>query len=87
MSQKLPVHGYKWVENTFPFNKDFIEIYYGDNEAGGFLEVDVQHLEKLKNCYSDLPFLPETMKFGKFGKFVASLYDKKEYMIHLTHLK
>ena len=27
------------------------------------------------------------MKIEKFGKFVANLYDRKEYVIHTTNLK
>ena len=42
MSQKLSVDGFKWVENTSQFNKDFIKNYNEDNDRGHFLEVDVQ---------------------------------------------
>ena len=34
MPQKLPVYGFKWVENTSQFNKDFIENYKEDINEG-----------------------------------------------------
>ena len=30
MSQKLPVNGFKWVENASQFNEDFIRTYGRD---------------------------------------------------------
>ena len=41
MLQKLPVDGFKCIENTSQFNKDFIENYNEDSGEGYFLEVDV----------------------------------------------
>ena len=40
------VDGFKCIENTSQFNKDFIENYYGDSDEGHFLEVDVHYLQK-----------------------------------------
>ena len=40
MSQNVPANGFKWVENTYRFNTDFIENY---NYEEYFLEVDVQY--------------------------------------------
>ena len=31
MSQKLPVNGFQWVENTSPFHEDFIKNYNEDS--------------------------------------------------------
>ena len=42
----LPVDGFKWVEETYRFNKDYIENYNEDSDAGHFSEVDFQHPEK-----------------------------------------
>ena len=65
MSQKLPVDGFKWVENTSQFNKDFIENYDKDSDAGYFLEVDVQHPAKLHN-YKRKEILPIIIEQGQF---------------------
>ena len=43
MSQKLPMSGFKWVENTFQFSKDFIQNYNEDSDKGYFLEVNIQY--------------------------------------------
>ena len=56
MSQKLPVWGFKWVENTSQFSKDFIENYNEDSDEGYFLEVVVQYTETLHGIHNDLPF-------------------------------
>ena len=68
---KLPVDGFKCVENTSQLNKGFIENYNEDSDEGYFLEVDVQHPEKLHDLHNDLPFLPERMKFEKVGKLLS----------------
>ena len=41
MSQKVPVNGFKWVEETFQFNEDFIKSYNEESDEGYFLEVDI----------------------------------------------
>ena len=41
------VGGFKWVENTSQFSKDFIENFNGDSDDGYFLEVDVQYPKRL----------------------------------------
>ena len=82
MSQKLPACGFKWVENTSQFTKDFIESYKEDIDEGNFLEVDVRYPEKLHDLHNDLSFLPESINIQEFGKLAANLNDKKEYVIH-----
>ena len=54
MSQKFPVINFDWTKDTSQFNEEWDEGY--------FLEVDVQHLEKLHELHNNLPFLPERMK-------------------------
>ena len=39
MSQKFPVNGFEWVENTSPFKEDFIKNYNEDGDAGYFLDI------------------------------------------------
>ena len=34
-----------------------------------------------------MPFLPERMKDGKLDKFVANIYDKTDYFMHMRNLK
>ena len=65
MSQKLPVNNFKWIEETFQFNKNFIKNYDEKSEEGYILEVEVQYPEKLYELHGDLPFLPERKKLKK----------------------
>ena len=44
MNNLLPLGGFKWVENTYQFNKDFIE---NSNEDSDEAEVDINIQ---KNC-------------------------------------
>ena len=57
MSQKLPVDGFKWVEELSNFNERFIKSYNENRDKGYFLEVDVEYPKKLFNLHKDLPFL------------------------------
>ena len=38
MSQKLPVHSFKWVGNTSHFNKSFIIDYNEESDEGCFIK-------------------------------------------------
>ena len=62
MSQTLPVNGFRWVENTSQFNKDFTKSYNEERDIGYFLEADVQYPKKLYDLHNDLPFSPERLK-------------------------
>ena len=77
MFQTFCVHDFKWVDETFLYNEDFIKIYNNDDkDEGYFLEVYIQYLENLHNLQNDLPFLPEGLKIEKVGKFAANLHNK-----------
>ena len=85
MSQKLPVNGFKWVEDTSKINEEFIKDYNENNKKGYILEVDVKYPKKLHDLHmhSDLPFLPKRIKIDKCKKLVCNLRDKKK--IRCTH--
>ena len=85
MSQKLPVNGFKWVENN-EINEEFIKNYDENNDKGYILE-DVKYPKKLHDLHSDSPFLPERMKINKCEKLVCNLYNKKKYVVHIRALK
>ena len=87
MSQKLPVNGSKWLEDTSKINEEFIKNYYQNNDKGYILEVDVKYPRKLHNLHSDLPFLPKRMKIDKCKKLVCNLLNKNKYVIHIKPLK
>ena len=45
MSQKLPKHNFKWVEDTSVINEEFIKTYNENSYKGYTLEVDVKYLK------------------------------------------
>ena len=83
MSQKLPVNGFKCVNDLLRFNED---LEYNENsensDVGYFLEVDVDYSKKLFGSHKNLPFLPERKKLEKVEKLVCSIEDKGRYVIH-----
>ena len=86
MSKKLPVNGFKWIDNK-EINEDFIKIYDENNDKGYIFEVDVKYPKRLHDLHSDLPFLSERMKINKCKKLVCNLYNKKKYVAHINTLK
>ena len=87
MPQKLPVNGFKLVEDTSRINEEFIKNYNENNNKGYILEVDVKYPKKLHDLHSDLPFLPKRMKIDKCKKLVCNLQNKKKYIMHIKSLK
>ena len=77
MSQKLPVSGFKWVNDLSKFNEDFIKNQNKNSNKGYFLEVDVEYPKKLFSSHKDLAFLSERKKIEKVEKPVCSI-EKKE---------
>ena len=71
------VDGFKWIENTSQFNKDFIKNYNEDSEEGYFLEAYFQYSENFLILHNDLLFLPEIMKSENIGKLAANLRNKE----------
>ena len=77
MSQKLPVNGFKWIEDTSEINEEFVKNYDENSDKGYILEVDVKYPRKLHDIRSDLPFLPKRMKIDKCKKLMCNLLNKK----------
>ena len=86
MSQKLPVNGFKWLEDTSEINEEFIKNYDENNGKGYILEVDVKYPKKLQDIHYDLPFLPKRMKIDKCKKLVCNLLNKNKYVVHIKSL-
>ena len=47
MRQKLPVNGFKWIEDTSEINEEFIKNYDENNDKGYILEVDFKYPQKI----------------------------------------
>ena len=78
MFQKLPVNGFKRVENLSEFNENFIKKYDKNSNTGYFLEVDVEYPKDLSNSHKDLPFQPERQKIEKVEKLVCDTNGKEK---------
>ena len=95
MSKKLPVNGFKWIDNNetaepsvkHVISEDFIKNYHEKNDKGYILEVDVRYPKRLHELHSDLPFLPERMKIDKCKKLICNLSNKEKYVTHINSLK
>ena len=68
MSQKMPVKGFKQVEDISEFDEWFSKCYNEKHREGYFLDFYIQYPEKLSNVPNNLPFLPERMKIKKVEK-------------------
>ena len=86
MTEKLPVRGFKWVNDISKIDKDFVKDYNKNDNKGYILDVDVDYPNKLQNLHSDLPFLPERMIINNTKKLVCNLNDKKNYIVHINVL-
>ena len=73
MSQKLPVNGFKWINDVSDIDEEFIKNYDENSDKGYILQVDVQYPRKLHDLHSDLPFLPKRMKTDTCKKLVCNL--------------
>ena len=86
MSKKLPVNGFKWIDNN-EINEEFIKNYDENNDKGYNFEVDVKYPKRLNELHSDLPFLSEQMEVNKCKNLVCNLINKKKYVAHINTLK
>ena len=83
MSEKLPINGFKWVNDISRINEKFVKSYDKKNSGKGYiLEVDVDYPSKLHKLHSDMIFLPERMKIDKTQKLVCNLRDKKYILVY-----
>ena len=87
MSEKSPVDGFEWIEDTSEIDENFIKNYDEDSDVGYFIKADIQNPKELDNNHSDLPLLPERMKVNKYKKLVCNLYDEKDYDDHIRLIK
>ena len=86
-TEKLPVKGFRWMDNISKIDEDFVKDYDKNNNKGYILDVDIDYPSKLQNLHSDLPFLPERMVINNIKTLVCNLNDKKNYIVHINVLK
>ena len=87
MCKKLPVDGFKWLDDLSVFTENVIKNYNENSDYGSILEVDKEYQKTLWSLRKDLPFLPNREKINKVEKLVISTEDKENYVIHKSALK
>ena len=85
MSQKLPTHGFKWMDINIPSVLKLLEKK--DTKIGYIFEVDLEYPSSLWEEHNDYPLAPERIKMGNVDKRISSLLPKKNYVLHYKNLK
>ena len=87
MSQKLPIHSFKWLSNKEIeniFNNQIVQVW---EKTPCILEVDLIYPEELHDLHNDYPLCPERVKCDKgVKKLIPNLRDKNNYVIHYKNL-
>ena len=81
MSQKLPVNGFKWVEDLSLFNESFIKNYDENSDQRYFLKKDVEYPKKLFNYHDDYPVLAERKKMENVISLFVTCKIRKTVLI------
>jgi len=86
MCQPLPFADFRWVDDIFNFNVMYVAL---DSPTGYIFETNSEYSQHFHDAHANLPFCPTLNKSpGKHeNKLLATLYDKKRYIIHYTLLK
>ena len=81
MSQPLPTHGFKWLNDLTIYEViDLLEKRI--TNRGYIFEVDLVYPCKLWKSHDDYPFAPERMMVGGVEKLVESFKPRKHYVVH-----
>ena len=87
MSQKLPVHSFKWMSNKEIeniFNNQIVQVW---EKNPCILEVDLIYPEELHDLHNDYPLCPERVECDKgVKKLIPNLRDKNNYVVHYKTL-
>ena len=65
-------------------NEYFIKNCDENSDQEYIFEVDVEYPKNLHDLHSDVPFLQERMKINKCNRLVCNLYDKNNYVVHMS---
>ena len=87
MSQKLPVHSFKWMSNKEIeniFNNQIVQVW---ERTPCILEVDLIYPEELHDLHNDYPLCPERVECDNgVKKLIPNLRDKNNYVVHYKTL-
>ena len=85
MTQKLPTHGFKWIDVDKTSVLKLLEKK--DTNQGYIFEVDLDYPKSLWKSHNDYPLAPERIKIDKVDKLICSFLPKKYYVLHYKNLK
>ena len=85
MAQKLPTHGFKWIDVDKTSVLKLLEKK--DTNQGYIFEVDLDYPKSLWKSHNDYPLAPERVKIDKTDKLICSFLPKKHYVLHYKNLK
>ena len=85
MSEKLPTHGFKWIDVDIPKVKKLLKKK--DTKIGYIFEVDLEYPPSLWKEHNDYPLALDRIKLDKVEKLVSSFLPKKNYVVHYKSLK
>ena len=87
MSEKLPVHSFKWMTNQEIeniFNNRIVQVW---EKTPCILEVDLIYPEELHDLHNDYPLCPERVECDRgVKKLIPNLRYKNNYVIHYKNL-
>ncbi|CAH3154498.1 unnamed protein product, partial [Porites evermanni] len=92
MSQNLPTHGFKMMNNIT--KEKVMEILEKTNDSmantgkkGYIFEVDLEYPPDLWDLHNDYPLAPELMKVNGVEKLICHFKPRKNYVIHYRALR
>ena len=85
MTQKLPTHGFKWIDVNIPKVKKLLKKK--DTKIGYIFEVDLEYPLSLWEEHNDYPLAPERLNINGVDKLISSFLPKKNYIVHYRNLK
>ena len=87
MSQKLPIHSFKWMTNQEIeniFNNRIVQVW---EKTPCILEVDLEYPEELHDLHNDYPLCPERIECKNgVKKLIPNLWNKNNYVVHYKTL-
>ena len=89
MSQDLPTHGFKWIEDLTIDKVHYLLLKGGHRGCiprGYVFEVDLEYPENLWKLHNDYPLAPELMKVGNVEKLICHFKTRKNYVVHYKSL-
>ena len=86
MSQPLPTHGFKWIENLTK-EKVFSLLEQQSPNHGFLFEIDLLYPKELWKLHDDYPLAPEKKKVKNVEKLFCDFIPKKNYVVHYQNLK